>query len=140
MIQSAGIVVVKKQNNKWKYLLLRRGDYFDFCKGKLDEGETHIQAAIRETKEEADIDDLGFHWGNTFTETEPYAKPLKVARYYLAELMSGEARIIPNPKTGLPEHDEICWLSYEDAIKLDLKPRIELVIKWANDRVIKAKF
>lgn len=58
MVESAGLLII--QNNK--ILLahpvkkkLRYGTY-TIPKGKLEEGETHIQAAIRETKEEIGVD------------------------------------------------------------------------------------
>lgn len=70
--RSAGIVVVRKENNNLFLLMMRAYNYWDFPKGKIEIGERVIEAAIRETKEEAGIDDLNFSWGVDHTQTEPY--------------------------------------------------------------------
>ena len=50
---SAGFVIFTKENDIIKYLLLHyNSGHWDFPKGKLENGETKTEAAIRELKEE----------------------------------------------------------------------------------------
>ena len=52
-----GIVLIAVNTDN-KYLLLKhkKNDLWGFISGGIEEGETHIQAAVRETKEESGLD------------------------------------------------------------------------------------
>ena len=39
MLKSAGIVIVRKVENTYRFLMLRSYDYWDFPKGRVEEGE-----------------------------------------------------------------------------------------------------
>ena len=126
---SAGIIVVRQENNHWLYLLLRAYNYWDFPKGLVEEGETPFEAARRETFEETGIQDLFFRWGKVFRETEPYNNGRKIARYYLAETPGSAVTFSVNPEIGRPEHHEYRWVEVNEAKKLvadRLHPVIEL--------------
>ena len=146
-ILSAGVVVVRFLNDvqgrtsaarggmpgassEPKYLLLRAFNYWDFPKGQLDPGEEPLAAAIREVEEETTLTNLDFRWSHTFTETEPYGKN-KIARYYLAESSEGDVRLPVSAELGRPEHDEFCWMSYDEAKEL-LVPRVRAILDWAQ--------
>jgi len=141
LVYSAGIVPVRQSKGKSEYLLMRSRHYIDFPKGKLEDNETFLGAALRETKEESGLWDLDFTWGSVYKETEPYKtkangkKAKKVSRYYLAEVKSGDVKILPNEETGVVEHDDFYWVTYEEAKKLPLHPRIEEVLDWAESLV-----
>ncbi len=45
---SAGVVIVRRAADNWRYLLLSVRDYWDFPKGMVDPGEDPLAAAIRE--------------------------------------------------------------------------------------------
>ena len=50
--KSAGIVLFRNASNKNEFLLLNYPQgHWDFVKGKVEEGETPHEAALRETKE-----------------------------------------------------------------------------------------
>lgn len=138
---SSGIVPVSFASKTPKYLLLRSKNYFDFPKGKLEDGETFLEAALRETLEESSLYDLSFKWGTEYYQTEPYRtkhqgkKRNKIVRYYIAEVLSGEPKLLPNEETGIVEHDEFAWVSYDEARSLPLRPRIERVCEWAREIV-----
>lgn len=134
MIRSAGIVVVRKAKSGWKYLLLRAYSYWDFPKGKAEEGEELIKAALRETEEEADITNYDFKWGEVYTETEPYGKKKKIVRYYVAETVQKEVVLRYNPEIGKPEHNEYRWVKFKELKKL-ASPRILKVAEWAREIV-----
>jgi 8-oxo-dGTP pyrophosphatase MutT (NUDIX family) len=132
-ILSAGIIIVRREADKWLYLLLRAYNHWDFPKGLVEPGETPLRAAIRETEEETTVTDLHFKWGHGYRETGPGRRG-KVARYYLA--MSGTAQVtLPvSEELGHPEHDEFRWLTYAQARAL-LKPHLAEILAWAHANV-----
>lgn len=127
---SAGVVVVRRVPGGWRFLVLRAYRNWDFPKGGVEAGESPLEAAIRETAEEADLRDLVFRWGEDYCETAPYGRG-KVARYYLAET-ARKAIILPvSPELGRPEHDEWRWVGAAEAERL-LPPRLQPVLTWAR--------
>lgn len=127
---SAGVVIVRRFDDQYRYLLLRAGHYWDFAKGMVEPGEDPLTAAIREVQEETTLTGLNFRWGHVFTETEPYGRN-KIARYYLAESPKGEIFLPVTEELGKPEHDEYRWLEYDAARGL-LVPRVQAVLDWAE--------
>jgi bis(5'-nucleosidyl)-tetraphosphatase len=137
MVLSAGIIVARRSERGWLYLLLRAYNYWDFPKGEVEEGETPLEAAIRETREETGISQLFFSWGKDFRETGPYSGGRKKARYYLAETPESEVRFSVNPELGRPEHHEYRWLP-GTGLKELAPARVHPVIDWARRLVEKS--
>lgn len=132
MILSAGVVVVRKENEVWKYLFLRAFRNWDFPKGIVETTEDPLETAKREVREETGIKDLNFRWGHLFKETLPYhSGGKKIARYYVAETSESTVTFSINPELGKPEHHEYRWLSYEEIKRLSPK-RLFIIIEWAN--------
>lgn len=131
--RSAGIVVVRRFGTGWRFLALRAYSYWDFPKGGIEPGESPMEAARRETREETGLTALAFHWGEDWIETEPYAGG-KIARYYVAECAAGDVRLEPAPGTRHPEHHEYRWIDRRDAGRL-LVPRMLRVLDWAIDKL-----
>lgn len=112
-------------------MILRAFSYWDFPKGMVEAEENAQVAAVRELEEETGISHIEFVQGKKFIETEVYGKG-KVARYYLAEVKEEvEIKFVPNPITGVIEHHEYRWVSYEEA-RLLLVPRVQRVLDWAQ--------
>ena len=132
-ILSAGVVVVRRAEDGWRVLLLRVYNYWDCPKGVVEAGEGPLDAARREVREETGITDLEFRWGEEFIETPPYSKG-KVARYYLAETRTADAKLPINPQLGRAEHHEWRWLSWEEA-EQRVVDRLWNVLRWAQDRI-----
>ena len=130
---SAGVVVVRRDHGGWRLLVLRAYRNWDFPKGMLEPGETPLDAAIRETAEEAAISDLAFRWGEEYCETAPYRRG-KVARYYLAETMQETITLPVSPELGRPEHDAWRWVSFDEAARL-LPPRLQPILAWARTQL-----
>ena len=126
---SAGVIVVRCTPQGPRLLLLRSFRYWDFPKGQVEAGETPLDAARRETREETGIGDLSFDWGEGYFETEPYARG-KVARYYLARAEVPDVVLGINPEIGRPEHHEYRWVSGPRANAL-LNPRLRQALQWA---------
>lgn len=131
MVLSAGVVVVRKEHDEWKYLFLRAYRNWDFPKGIVEPTENPMETAIREIKEETGLQDLVFRWGEVFKETPPYKGGRKIARYYIAETPHSEVTFSINPELGRPEHHEYRWLSYQEIRKL-APERLQEIIEWAH--------
>ncbi len=130
MVLSSGVVVVRRENGEWRFLLIRAYGFWDFPKGLVEEGEEPLEAARREVEEETTVNDLQFHWGLDFRETAPYRGGTKIARYYLAETQKEEIELPVNPEIGRPEHDAYRWVDLQEALEL-VAPRVRPVVEWA---------
>ncbi len=131
MILSAGMIVVRQDDQQWKYLFLRAYRNWDFPKGLVEISESPLQAARREVSEETGINRLIFPWGEVYQETAPYNRGTKIARYYLAETTQSQVCFSINPAIGKPEHHEYRWLTYDQIQKL-APPRLLPIIEWAE--------
>lgn len=126
---SAGVVVVSLIERKLRFLLLRAYRNWDFPKGLVEPGESPIEAALREVREETTLDDISFDWGMEYKETGPYNKG-KIARYYVARSKRTHVELPVNPQLGMPEHHEARWFEYERALTV-VSPRLQPVVQWA---------
>jgi 8-oxo-dGTP pyrophosphatase MutT (NUDIX family) len=127
---SAGAVVVRPFPEGWRYLLLRVYRTWDFPKGRLEDGETPLQAAVREVEEETTLSDLQFRWGELYAETQPYSGG-KIARYYVAESLKQTVALPINAELGRAEHHEFRWVGPDEASRL-LPDRLQPVLAWAR--------
>jgi 8-oxo-dGTP pyrophosphatase MutT (NUDIX family) len=58
---SSGVVLFRREDGKILFLLLHYpSGHWDFVKGKMEEGESPHETAIRETNEETGITDIEF--------------------------------------------------------------------------------
>jgi len=128
--RAAGAVVARPTAAGWRYLVLRAFRNWDFPKGVVEPGETPLQAALREVREETSLGALELRWGEAFRETEPYAGG-KVARYYLVSSPGGDVRLAAAPELGRPEHHEYRWASHAEARRL-LPKRLQPILEWAS--------
>jgi 8-oxo-dGTP pyrophosphatase MutT (NUDIX family) len=113
--KSAGIVLFRNTSNKNEFLLLNYPQgHWDFVKGKVEEGETPHETALRETKEETGISDIEFIDG--FEESVEYDFRFKSEDihkkviFFLAK--TNEKKISLSH-----EHNDFVWLEYDDALK-----------------------
>lgn len=127
---SAGVVIVRRAPPTCKVLLLRAYNYWDFPKGGVEAGESSLQAAMREVREETGITELTFSWGQEFRDTPPYARG-KIARYYLAETTTTDVVLGISPLLGRPEHHEFRWASFDEAANMTVL-RLQSIIVWAR--------
>lgn len=129
-VLSAGVIPMRWDGERWRYLLLRAYQYWDFPKGRAESGETPFQTALREVQEETGLTELDFRWGEDYVETGPYARG-KVARYYIAETTERKVVMGIAPELGRPEHHEYRWMDYDEAYRL-ASPRVRRVLKWSR--------
>jgi 8-oxo-dGTP pyrophosphatase MutT (NUDIX family) len=129
-VLSCGILLARPTDDGLVTLMLRAYHHWDFPKGLCEDGETPLEAAIRELREETGIDTIRFDWGERFMETGPYSRG-KTARYYLASTEEKNVVIGPSPDTGEPEHHEWRWVSFDEAYDLSA-PRVREVVQWGR--------
>lgn len=127
---SCGIVLARRTDDGCQTLLLRAFHHWDFPKGLREQGESALEAAQRELKEETGIDSIEFQWDERFIETGPYSRG-KTARYYLAQTEVKRVEMGLSPETGAPEHHEWRWVSFDEAYDL-ASPRVRTVVTWAR--------
>lgn len=127
---SCGIVLGRETQDGWLTLMLRAFHHWDFPKGICEQGESPMDAAVREVEEETGIKDVTFDWGDRFFETGPYSKG-KVARYFLGRTTTEDVVMGISPETGEPEHHEWRWVTFDEAYDLG-SPRVRQIVQWAR--------
>ncbi|MGN0696133.1 MAG: bis(5'-nucleosyl)-tetraphosphatase [Oscillospiraceae bacterium] len=85
--KSCGAVVYRKHHGNTEILLIKHlnSGHWSFPKGHVEEGETEVETALREIKEETDIDVM---IDPTFRETVTYfpkKETQKVVVYFMAK-------------------------------------------------------
>jgi bis(5'-nucleosidyl)-tetraphosphatase len=73
---SCGVFVMRRKHGKIEFLLMRHADRLDFAKGHIEEGESEMDCALRELREETGISTDQIHIESNFRYTVSY-----VARY-----------------------------------------------------------
>ena len=129
--KSAGIVLFRNASNKSEFLLLNYPQgHWDFVKGKVEEGETPHETALRETKEETGISDIKFIDG--FEESVEYDFRFKnedihkTVVFFLAKTNEKNVRLSH-------EHNDYIWLEYNDALKKTTFENAKNVLSKANE-------
>jgi len=112
---SAGIVLFRKEESKILFLLLHYpSGHWDFVKGKMEQGESTHQTAIRETKEETGITDITFvenfeEWIEYNFKYQGELVQKKVV-FFLAETKTKEIKISH-------EHSGYTWMDYNSSME-----------------------
>jgi bis(5'-nucleosidyl)-tetraphosphatase len=127
---SCGVVLARRTDAGIMTLMLKAYNHWDFPKGLREAGEEPLETALREVREETGIEQLSFEWGERFNETGPYSHG-KTARYYLASTECEKVVMGISPVTGVPEHHEWRWVSFDEAFDLG-SPRVRTVVRWAR--------
>ena len=113
--RSAGIILFKVDGGRRLYLFLKRGEGFlDFPKGHIEDGESLLEAAVRETKEEAGISARpipAFSVDETYWFNKGRNRVRKEVRMFLAQVgRSTKVRISH-------EHSGYVWLNINEALR-----------------------
>lgn len=114
---SAGIIIFRRTSEGPRFLLLFRG-YWNFPKGKLDEGEKSFRAALREIWEETGIKSKDLVFADRFRVQDRYVfrsrksgeKVYKTVSFYLAETREWKVHL-----SG--EQNGYGWFLYRDALR-----------------------
>jgi len=112
---SAGIVLFRKEDSKILFLLLHYpSGHWDFIKGKMEEGESTHETAIREAKEETGIIDITFlenfeEWIEYDFQYQGELVHKKVV-FFLAETKTKQVMISH-------EHLDYTWMDYNTSME-----------------------
>ncbi|MFA6801434.1 MAG: NUDIX domain-containing protein [Acholeplasmataceae bacterium] len=89
---SCGIILYKYQDNQRKFLLIKHqnGGHYGFPKGHMEQYESKKQTALREVKEETNLD--AYIIGNYYQKVtySPKQDVIKDVYYYLGKVYKGE--------------------------------------------------
>ena len=124
--KSCGCIVINDKNEV--LLIHHNAGHWDFPKGHVEVGETEVQTAIREVKEETNIDvEVNEEYRYT-TEYSPKEDVMKEVVYFLAKNISD------NKEAQLEEVSEVKWIKIEEAInKITYDTSKEILIELKKD-------
>jgi len=128
--RSAGVVVCMEKPDGNRFLLLNYPTgHWDFVKGKIEQGETLHQTAVRETKEETGISDLEF--------VEGFEEKINYNFQFDGELIQKEvvfflAKTKTHTVNVSHEHLDYTWLDYENALKKVTYQNAKNILSKAN--------
>ena len=129
--KSAGVIAYYYDESEKKpfFLLLKYKTYWGFPKGIIEENEKEEETALRELEEEAGIKAelvKGFQHKQAWFFKAQGELVRKEAVFFLARVNKEEKE-----KTKISfEHEDFCWLEYEEAIKkLKIKANREMLEK-----------
>lgn len=130
--KSCGCIIINDQN---KILLIHHNvGHWDFPKGHVEDGETEVQTAIREVKEETNIDVEVNEEYRYVTKYSPKEDVMKQVVYFLAK------NINDNKQAQLEEVSEVKWFTYEDAMNtITYETSKEILTKLKKDLEKKGK-
>jgi bis(5'-nucleosidyl)-tetraphosphatase len=110
---SAGLILFREPGGRREYLLIRDRTYWSFPKGHLEPGETELDAARREVREEVGL--AGAEVAPGFRRELRYPLPgsdvEKLSVYF-------PARCPDDVKLGPAEAVEVRWASLQEALPL----------------------
>ena len=114
--ESFGVIPLRQQNGFWEVFLIQhnKGNYWGFPKGHAEEGETAVEAAFRELKEETNLDVIDCLTVDPFIEQYQFAiKGLPILKRvsYFAAIVSGSVKL-----QNLEIQDG-AWFSFHEAIE-----------------------
>ena len=127
---SAGIVLFRKEESKILFLLLHYpSGHWDFVKGKMEQGESTHQTAVRETKEETGITDITFienfeEWIQYNFKYQGELVQKKVV-FFLAETKTKEIKISH-------EHSGYTWMDYNSSMEKTTFDNAKMVLTKAE--------
>lgn len=135
---SAGGVVYKKFGVRIEVLLIAKNTSGVWClpKGKIEQGETHQQAAVREIKEETGVDaliirpldDIKYN----FISLHDKAQVFKEVRFFLFEYKEGSISKHLDPDR---EVDDVKWFEINEAIRIMTYPSEKMIMKKALEEI-----
>ena len=113
---SSGVIIAQRRKEKGEIelLCLRCYNNWDFPKGEIEATEDEKDTAIREVKEETDLDvDVDFQVSDKTTPSIIYGsgKNKKTTSYFLGHRTSSkEPNLLVDPKLGTVENHEYRWI------------------------------
>lgn len=136
--KSCGAVIFKIEDKVIYYLVLKMGyGHTSLCKGHQENNETDEETALREIKEETNLDvDLNSDFSE-FIKYKPTVNSIKTVRFYLATPIRAE-------EVPIDLHDDevssMEWCTYNDALLRITHQSDRRIVKKANRYIKKHYF
>lgn len=115
--------------DRYYLLLLYSAGHWDFPKGGIEEGETEVEAVVREVYEETGIREIelidGFRQTIQYSYKSQQGEVRKSVVFYLAKTGTFDVRLSH-------EHKGYAWLKYEDAMDQLTYNTAKSVLRVAN--------
>jgi len=105
-VTAAGGVLYEVGSTPKKVLLIKRNGFWDIPKGKLEDGETIEECAVREVEEEVGVEDLSiekFLCDTYHTYKAEGMKFGKTTHWYLMKFEDSDYKFSPEVKEGITE-------------------------------------
>ena len=140
--RSAGAIIFRRRGGQVLYLLLQhtRG-HWAFPKGHIEKGETSLETARREIKEESGLERIRFFPGYKETirfrfkwppKTKDAELRLKFVVFYLGQVF--ESRV-----TISDEHKNFQWVTYEKAMEILRHRNVRELLEKARARIARRR-
>ena len=131
--KACGAVIYKYEEDELKFLLIKQtNDVWGFSKGHVEGNEEEIETALREIKEETNLDvELNSEYRNSVEYIIDGTNILKQVVYFLATPKTNDI------KKQESEILEIKWLNYEECLNTITYDNIKEVLKDAKSFIEK---
>ncbi len=145
IIYSAGLAIIYDK----KILLLQAserkfGKSYGLPKGKLEDGETNLDAAIRETKEECGVNvptnmiDKKEHYYSFISRKQKFKK---IVTYFIVKVdnlsqIGLDSITIPKGQLQIEEVQNGMFFDYEECLEVTAKSQLSVIYKLHSDSLI----
>lgn len=132
--KACGAVIYKYEEDELKFLLIKQtNDVWGFSKGHVEENEEEIETALREIKEETNLDvEINSEYRNSIEYIIDGKNILKQVVYFLATPKTTDV------KKQESEIVDIKWLNFEDSLNTLTYDNVKEVLKDAKSFIEKS--
>lgn len=131
--KACGAVIYKYEEDELKFLLIKQtNDVWGFSKGHVEENEEEVETALREIKEETNLDvEINSEYRNSIEYIIDGKNILKQVVYFLATPKTTDV------KKQESEIVDIKWLNFEDSLNTLTYDNVKEVLKDAKSFIEK---
>jgi bis(5'-nucleosidyl)-tetraphosphatase len=135
--RAAGVVLFREEDGRRLFLLLRheQGGHWGFAKGRIEQGEGELEAALREIHEETGIVDVDLVVGVSVESRYPVRRDGRALRKtvtYFAARVRGDSIQLSS------EHTDGRWLMPAEALRILTHAESRRVLEVVEDALSRA--